>query len=58
MREPDWMDDLACPVCPQRPPLFQRDNELVCRECGRVYPVVDGIPRLTPDQSEGESDER
>ncbi|MBI1756419.1 MAG: Trm112 family protein [Fimbriimonas ginsengisoli] len=52
------MDDLACPVCPQRPPLFQRDNELVCRECGRVYPVVDGIPRLTPDQSEGESDER
>ena len=45
---------LACPVCVKDeapPPENRRPGELEpvadglkCRQCGRVYPVVDGIP--------------
>jgi len=43
---------LACPVCRgelRLDPNLDADR-LACAQCGRVYPVVDGIPMLTPQE--------
>jgi len=59
------LDLLACPVC-RTPKLDLRtftleknsspqeikSGMLHCEMCGRVYPIVDGIPRMLPDSSE------
>lgn len=39
-----WTDLLACPAC--RAGLVESAAELACRECGRRYPIKDGIPQL------------
>ena len=39
-----WVEDLACPVCYCG--LRFEPASVVCRECGRTYPVADGIPVL------------
>ena len=48
---------LACP-CDEHGALALVDSEaadeaLVAQCCGRVYPVVDGIPVLLMDQAQG-----
>lgn len=40
---------LACPACYGELRLEQ--ERVVCAGCGRVYPVVDGIPVLIAEQS-------
>ncbi|HTX77467.1 MAG TPA: Trm112 family protein [Terracidiphilus sp.] len=37
---------LACPACYGA--LRLEPERLVCAACGRDYPIVDGIPVLTP----------
>ena len=41
---------LTCPLC--KGELVQSTDELslLCSPCGRLYPVVDGIPVLLPRQ--------
>jgi SAM-dependent methyltransferase len=46
---------LSCPVCRAR---LDGDAELVCEDCGRRYPVVDGIPRLLDDSLAGIAEKR
>jgi len=41
---------LACPAC--RGALSLHDQRLVCAACGRVYPIVDGIPVLIAERAE------
>jgi hypothetical protein len=41
---------LACPVCIK--PLQQTGDRLVCAECGRRYPIRNGIPVLLVDEAE------
>jgi uncharacterized protein YbaR (Trm112 family) len=42
------MDQLACPACLS---AFRLEPErLVCTACGRVYPIVEGIPVLIAEQ--------
>lgn len=41
------VQQLACPAC--RGGLSFSGTELTCAECGRGYPVVDGIPVLVAD---------
>jgi len=38
------LSQLACPACFSS--LELNESELVCAGCGRVYPIVDGIPVL------------
>jgi len=38
------VSQLACPAC--RGELRLEEARLVCGDCGRGYPVVDGIPVL------------
>jgi hypothetical protein len=46
--DPSVVDRLACPSCLGVLRLDERS--LVCVGCGRVYPVVDGIPALIAER--------
>jgi uncharacterized protein YbaR (Trm112 family) len=39
-------EQLACPACYGE--LRMDPTCLTCKQCRRVYPIVDGIPVLTP----------
>lgn len=51
MIDPQLLEMLACPLCPTRPGLKQRDHLLVCKDCGHGYRVVDDIPRMLPEDA-------
>ena len=42
---------LVCPVC--HGGLKSEESELICVECGRRYPVRDGIPIMLPEEASG-----
>lgn len=44
------LERLACPACFGG--LCPGDARLVCSNCGRAYPVVDGIPVLIVERAE------
>lgn len=44
------LDQLACPACYGQLRLDQ--DQLHCDGCGRVYPIIDGIPVLIAEQAE------
>ena len=46
---PDLFEILRCPVCVREPGReglldIAKQTWLVCRDCGRKYPIDDGIP--------------
>jgi uncharacterized protein YbaR (Trm112 family) len=43
------LKQLACPVCFSE--LKAQDSGIHCLGCGRIYPVVDGIPVLIPGRA-------
>lgn len=45
---PELLELLVCPV--DHAALELRDSTLVCSECGRVYPIADGIPNMVVDE--------
>jgi uncharacterized protein YbaR (Trm112 family) len=47
---------LACPLCIA--PLAATDDRLVCGQCGRRYPIRNGIPVLLIDEAELPAGER
>jgi hypothetical protein len=49
--DPELLAVLACPVCPQRPPLSVVGHYLVCAACHSAFPVLEGIPQLTPEDA-------
>lgn len=52
------LEVLACPVCKTSVeiwPLNEDDSGLKCSECGRIYPIHDGIPVML--ESEAQSGE-
>ena len=49
--DPKLLEILACPLCPERPPLEEKGAFLVCTRCGSGYPVRDGIPFLLPEEA-------
>jgi hypothetical protein len=44
--DPRVIHMLACPVCHGE--LRAELERLMCAQCGRGYPIVDGIPVLVP----------
>ena len=48
---PELLEILVCPE--DKSPLLERRDEsaLECEECGRVYPVRDGIPIMLLDEA-------
>jgi uncharacterized protein len=50
MIDPELMAILACPAC--KGDVREQDGKIVCRECGRRYPIQDGIPVMLVDKAE------
>lgn len=43
---------LACPVCKGDISLDEANQRLICSNCGRKYPIRDGIPVMLEDEAE------
>jgi uncharacterized protein YbaR (Trm112 family) len=41
---------LACPAC--KADVFLKGKSLVCSECGRAYPVKEGIPVMLVEEAQ------
>ncbi|MHB0939904.1 MAG: Trm112 family protein [Armatimonadota bacterium] len=48
MINPELRALLVCPV--DHGPLEDGENVLVCTQCGRRYPIIDGIPDMVPEE--------
>jgi len=50
--DPQLLEILACPDTHHAPLTYdERAQTLTCTECGRVFPVRDGIPVLLLDEA-------
>ena len=50
MIDPKLLEILACPACKTEVKL--EGEQLVCVQCGRRYPIRDGIPVMLIDEAE------
>ena len=46
----DMLKILACPACKAEVKL--EEEKIVCTECGRKYPIRDGLPIMLIDEAE------
>lgn len=53
---PELLAILACPVSDCHGELEQRQDRLVCRRCGRRYPIRESWPVLIPEEAEPPTD--
>lgn len=51
MIDKELLDILACPACKSDVEL--KDNRIVCKKCGKKYPIKDGIPVMLIEEAEG-----
>ena len=52
MIDKELLDILACPACKGNIVHDQKNEKLNCQECGRRYPIRDGIPVMLIDEAE------
>jgi uncharacterized protein YbaR (Trm112 family) len=50
MIDKELLEILACPLC--KTPVELVEDRLVCTQCGRRYPIRDGIPVMLIDEAE------
>lgn len=50
MIDKELLEILACPVC--KADVELKDNKIVCKACGKKYPIKDGIPIMLIDEAE------
>ncbi|MDD5156092.1 MAG: Trm112 family protein [Candidatus Omnitrophica bacterium] len=50
MIDKELLDILACPAC--KADVRLKDNKIICKKCGRKYPIKDGIPVMLIDEAE------
>ena len=48
----DFLNILACPACKGELQVDDNAQKLLCRPCGLVFPVREGIPVLLIDEAE------
>lgn len=42
----------ACPACLGE--LCAEEQQLICKSCGRIFPIINGIPVLIAERTEQE----
>ena len=50
MIDKELLDILACPAC--KADVELRENKIVCKKCGKKYPIREGIPVMLIDDAE------
>ncbi len=50
MIDEELLKILACPL--DKAPVILQGDRIVCTECGRRYPIRDGIPVMLIDEAE------
>ena len=53
MLHPELLEILRCPACAKENKgelTYYKESWLICRDCGRKYPVVDDIPVMLIDE--------
>jgi uncharacterized protein YbaR (Trm112 family) len=50
MIDKELLEILACPAC--KGDVALEKNKIVCKKCGKRYPVKDGIPIMLIDEAE------
>jgi len=50
MIDQELLDILACPLC--KTPVKLEADRLICTNCGRRYPIRDGIPVMLVEEAE------
>ena len=50
MIDPKLLEILACPAC--KTSVTLKDDRLVCGQCGRRYPIREGIPVMLIEEAE------
>lgn len=55
MISPDLLEILRCPACVREKNgllEYYRESWLICQDCGRKYPISDGIPVMLIDEGD------
>ncbi|MCU0665857.1 MAG: Trm112 family protein [Candidatus Omnitrophica bacterium] len=52
MLDKELLDILACPACKGDVEYDQKDSKIICKSCGRKYPVREGVPVMLIDEAE------
>lgn len=50
MIDKELLDILCCPAC--KGDVILTEEKIVCKKCGKKYPVKDGIPVMLIDEAE------
>ena len=50
MIDKELLDILACPDC--KSDIELKENKIVCKKCGKKYPIRNGIPVMLIDEAE------
>lgn len=50
MIDKQLLDILACPAC--KADVELKDNLIVCKQCGKKYPIKNGIPIMLIDEAQ------
>ncbi|OQB11095.1 MAG: hypothetical protein BWY16_00677 [Candidatus Omnitrophica bacterium ADurb.Bin205] len=50
MIDKELLDILACPSC--KGDVFMKENKIICKKCGKKYPIKEGIPVMLIDEAE------
>ena len=50
MIDKELLEILACPAC--KGDVILQQDKIVCTQCGRRYPIKDGIPIMMVDEAE------
>ncbi len=56
--DPKLLEILACPECKTEVQPTPDGTGLLCRACGRRYPVVDDIPIMLVEEASREREDR
>jgi len=50
MIDKELLDILACPGC--KGDVELKGSKIVCKKCGKKYPIKDGVPVMLIDEAE------